>query len=431
MIPGLLRLEYVLVNRSRLVMAAFAIAAVVAFAGAGYAMANPPTEEITEEENQQTVTTDFYHKAVVTSNESLWENGTVLENRNFYPMGSADNLTLQIRTSASNALRLDATHRVALVYYSNVDGSRIWDREQPVTPVMTTTEDGSVVSTVTLDVPAILEQVESYNDKLVGVGSTKVDLVLQVNYSTGLYSGGYSSTAELKLSKSGFQVNGELGSDRSHSTTATRTVERPLDTTTVGGILLMAVLSTAVAGGTRHLAETRDAQAIRDEIDRKRCSEWISEGLIRQPIGGQDVMMRSLSDLVNVGIDSKERVIHDPDRDLYAIMDSGMLYYYDPMEELSEQAARSEEVVGGDLQDSDSPPQPESAEKQGPTETPDDPTAGEEQPAITIDEADSRAWNQLMAEDQLDPVEDSSTDSDSSTETVEDRAWEQLMEEES
>ena len=429
MIPGLLRLEYLLVNRSRVVMTTFAIVAVVAFAGAGYAMANPPTEEITEEEDRQTVTTDISHHAVVTTNESLWENGTVLENRDFYPMDSADNLTLQIRTSANNAVRLDATHRVSLVYYSNVDGNRIWERKRPVTPVNTTIVDGRVVSYATLDVPAILDQVEQFNDQLVGVGSTQVDLVLKVNYSTGLYSGGYTSAAELKLSTSGFQVNGELAGERSHSTTATRTVEHPLETTTIGGILLMALLSTALAGGTRHLAETRDPKAIKDEIDRKRCSEWISEGLIRQPIGGQDVMMQSLADLVNVGIDSKERVIHDPDRDLYAIMDGGMLYYYDPMEDLSDNATRSEEVVGGDASTRASPPHAEPVDGQDRSGTDSETAPADEELAITIDDAEARAWNQLMAEEDPDQSEDSQPGSGAASGTVENRAWEQLMEE--
>lgn len=203
--------------------------------------------------------------------------------------------------------------------------------------------------------------------------------------------------------------------------TVTKTEQTPPDQTTAIGVLAIVILSTLGAGGTRWLATNKDPEAIKVRIDRERCSEWISEGWIRQPIGGQDVMMMSLEDLVYVAIDSKERVIHDPDRELYAIMDEGMLYYYDPMEDPAEHGIGLDAVVGADAESG-------TGSTDAPTESPGDPPSTEGA-QISIEETDSRAWNQLLEEERSTQEDSFAEESSDGTddEEPESRAWDRLM----
>lgn len=202
--------------------------------------------------------------------------------------------------------------------------------------------------------------------------------------------------------------------------TVSKTEQTPPDRTTAIGVFAIVILSSLGAGGTRWLATNKDPEAIKVRIDRERCSEWISEGWIRQPIGGQDVMMMSLEDLVYVAIDSKERVIHDPDRELYAIMDDGMLYYYDPMEDPAEHGIGLDEVVGADAEPAGS--------SDTPTESPAEPSSTEGA-QISVEEADSHAWNQLLEEERSTHEHSLAGDSNDGTddEAPESRAWDRLM----
>lgn len=421
-LPGLLRLEYALVKHSRVIVATLAVVALLSLAGLTVATIAPPTHEVQEEVNPQTVTTTVNHQAVVTSNSSLWETGTVLEDRQFYPLGGASNLQLEIRTTTERAARLYGDHHLSIVYYSKVNGNRIWERTHHAEPMNTTYTDDAIVSRVTLPVSDIFDQMDDYNDKLTGVGTTDVELRLQVNYSTLVYSGGYSTGTSLQLSKSGYQIGGSLDGKETRSLTVTETEQTPPDRSTVVGVLAIVVLCAVGAGGTRWISANKDPATIKVQIDRQRCSEWISEGWIRQPIGGQDVMMMSLEDLVYVAIDSKERVIHDPDRELYAIMDDGMFYYYDPMEDPAEHGIGSEAVVGTDTDAATKTTDPSSDDSGG--------TPPSDAAQISIDEADTRAWNQLL-EEEGDSMKEHSFAEDSSEATddeePESRAWDQLM----
>lgn len=412
-LPGLLRLEYFLVTNARVVVALMVAISVLSLGAMTVGAIAPPNQEVQEQVNQQTVTTEVDHHAVVTSNNTLWESGTVLENRDFYPMGGTSDLTLTVRTSVDGADKLYGSQSLSIVYFSKVNGNRIWQRSTPVAPNETRYADDEIVSTYIISVSDIFDQVDRYNEQLTGVSTTSVELRLQVNYSTLSYSGGTTSTVGLKLSTSGYQLGGSFDTERSHSTTVTRTAESPPDHSTLLGLFAIALFSGVAAGGTRRLSQRKDPGPIRDEIHRQRCSEWISAGRIRQPIGGQDVMMRSLEDLVYVAIDSKERVIHDPDRDLYAIMDDGMLYYYDPLEDPSEDAMRSEEVAP------ESDTSVETADL-----LPDD-----EAVTITIEDDGNHAWGRLMAEEPS--GDDPGMTEDSTEEQADDgeetRAWNRLM----
>ena len=363
MIPGIVRLKLAIVRQARWLMIALALLSLVTIVGTGYTVANPPTKTVESQVHQQTVTTSVDTVAVVTEPGSLWTVGTRLENRPFYPLSGAPNATFRVTTAAPQADELRVHHRLTLVFFAERDGAEIWRTERPILDESTRIRGQPATSAVTLHIPALIEEMAGYNQKLKGVDTTDALLRLNSTYATDRYEGSFTSSSTFRIEQPGYWLESSLDSDRSHSTTVTNKVEDPPEDIWVGAGVVVGLLAGLGAAGVNRYRRQVNPVELKHHLDRQRFDEWISRGRIRQPIGGQDVAMISLHDLVDVGIDSKERVIYDPDRELYAIMNDGMMYYFDPRETEAD-LSEAEDITqlfttdGQPRLQSDSDPQP-------------------------------------------------------------------------
>lgn len=73
-----------------------------------------------------------------------------------------------------------------------------------------------------------------------------------------------------------------------------------------------------------------DPDAIEHEIEENRFKEWISMGTVQYDIGDKYIEVDTLSDLVDIAIDSNTRVIHDKRRNIYAVIDGDIVYSFTP-----------------------------------------------------------------------------------------------------
>jgi hypothetical protein len=71
-----------------------------------------------------------------------------------------------------------------------------------------------------------------------------------------------------------------------------------------------------------------DFETFREQYTETRYADWISQGKIPETGSYIRVPVEALVDVVDIAIDSQKRVIHDPTRDVYAVVDDDHLYEF-------------------------------------------------------------------------------------------------------
>lgn len=279
----------------------------------------------------------FHHGAVVQRDTNLYSAGTRLENRSAY----FTTLTPEFRgTYALRApeappasvettigLELSATHD---------DGTVLWNRTEPVATA-TGRLDGDLHRVgFAVNVSAVRQRVAAINDEL-GVSPPTTDVVLVAE--TRIEGEDWTATRsdELAIAVDGQVYTVDHRSDGSTTYRRTETVAvardpgplRAVGSPLLGlvGLLGLVALGVLWLRGTIPLDPDR-RRAIALARDRRRFDEWISEGVVPQ---SDDPVVRidSLSDLVDVAIDSDRRVIESEDR-FYVLLDEAR-YVFDPV----------------------------------------------------------------------------------------------------
>lgn len=328
MVSGLLRVKLALLEHGRRLAILSVLLGVVLAGWAGVAYSQPQTETVRDEVQVQAVATAVDSSAIVTGNSTLWETGQALENRPFYP-ASAPVLSLRVVTTAPADRTVELSHSVTVVYQAVRSDTVIWERREVVLDEGGAVSDGELASTSTLDTRQVRQAIERINDELTGVGSARVRLLVNTTYDTGRYQGTLTKTATLRVVESGYWIAGDLDAETTHSTTVTRQVTSPPERQSylVPGL---AGLGSFAAGSLVWFYRRRgpDPATLRDRLEQARYGEWISSGYLGGDLADRQVQIRTLADLIDIGIDSDKRTIHDPDRGLYGVIDGEVLYYY-------------------------------------------------------------------------------------------------------
>lgn len=330
---GLLRLKLLLAEYGRALMWGLLVAGLLAFGAAGWVYATPPSERVSDQVHRQTVSSVVNTSATVRGNSSLWPTGTELTDQPVYPM-AAPQLRFTVRTTVPANERVRVNQSLTLAYRASRDGTTFWQSTRELAATQTTTTDGRVIASATVDVPTIADRLDSYNAELTGLGRAEAIIVLDVTYVTQRYSGEFEKSTVLSIAKTGYWLDDRLAASTVHSEQVTRQVEGEPDRTLVGGVAGLGLLLVGSAGGVWYFRQRDiDRLALQERLDRTRFEEWISEGRLDRPAHARDVPVASLADLVDIAIDSNKRVIHDPARERYAVMDGQVIYRFDPFAE--------------------------------------------------------------------------------------------------
>lgn len=328
--PFLLRCKRFCAANGRVVVAILVVISLLSLTGSVWVYTHPQEVEVTERNVEQSVVTDVETRAVVTGDTELWDRGTLLENKPFYPIKAAPNLTVRARTSVPGDESVTVEHEFRLLYRAAKEGEEFWSDEAIVEQESVEFTDGAAVSSATIDIPAVRNRTSRISGELDGAGDVQVYLGLNVSYDTAAFVGGYDERVVLRATNRGYWLKGSLNGEATHSATITRTEKRK-DMKAALGLLIAGLFSGGgAAAAVWFYRYGPDAPTIARRLEEEQCREWISEGRIPQAIGGHDIEMESLQGLTDVAIDSGDRVIYDPDRDLYAVVDRDLLYYYDP-----------------------------------------------------------------------------------------------------
>lgn len=280
------------------------------------------------------VTTDVHTSAVVTENGTLWSEGERLEDSSVYVLNATPELTVRPETRLRNATggapieEGDVTHELRLRYQAARDGRPFWNETHLVLRESPSLENGVATSNATLDVESYRERQRQLEREIAGIGSVALTMELRVEYDTGRHQGTITKTTPVKITEEAYWLGNSLSGSatRSHRSGTKRTTESR-SPSLVGGLSVLGTLSLAGAVVVSRRSPT-DIEAARRAVHERRYAEWISRGSIPMWIGDYHVSLDTLEDVVDVAIDTNERVVHDEQRGLFAVVNDGVVYYY-------------------------------------------------------------------------------------------------------
>lgn len=126
-----------------------------------------------------------------------------------------------------------------------------------------------------------------------------------------------------------YRVGDGLAWEANHSRVTTRQVAEPHDSSYPVGLLLFGVVFGGAAVVISRLdPDEIDLDVAMDDLHRRQYSHWISPGTLPFDLDHEFVELESLENVVDVAIDTQERVVHDRRRDLFAVISENVVYYY-------------------------------------------------------------------------------------------------------
>lgn len=327
--PGIERAKLLIADHGRTLAVVLAVIGVVALASAGWIYATPPTTTVTDQTERQTIESTLHPSAVVTGESALYRPGERLTDQPVYLTNAAPTLTLDLRTTVPEGQSVAVNQRIELVTRATHEGEVFWQQSRLLDRRSVTTTNGTVQSSTSIDVPQVKSNLAPKRNELGSAGSLSVFVRVTTEYETNRYTGTLNRTTRLRLSEETYEID-PLTLQTTESTPVTREIVVPSRDATAyllpGAVGVIGLASAAVVGWLWRRREQWDG--LSDEIHRARYGEWISSGRLPPGIGTEYVQVSSLEDLVDVGIDMGKRVIHDPDRDRYAVIDGEVVYWY-------------------------------------------------------------------------------------------------------
>ncbi|RZV11707.1 hypothetical protein BDK88_0588 [Natrinema hispanicum] len=327
------RLELVLARSGREIAIVLAVVGVLSIAATGWAVANPVTTT-TPQFDEERVTTDVGTSAVVTQNTTLWTEGDRLTDSPVYMLNESPELTIHPETRIQNASGgtpiEDGTvrHELVLRFEAVRNDESFWNETRPVLRESPSIDNGVATSNATIDIEALRQRQRQLEREVTGVGSIRLTMEFHTEYDTGRHQGSMTTTTPVTITDEAYWLGGSLSESATHShqSGSTRTTESR-SPALIGGLSVLGTLALAGAVFVTRRSPA-DIDAARRAVHEQRYAEWISQGSIPMWIGDHHVALETLEDVVDVAIDTNERVVHDEQRDLFAVLSDGVIYYY-------------------------------------------------------------------------------------------------------
>lgn len=320
------RVRLALAERGRQIAVALAILGAVMFVLAIWTVATPATETNQERTDVETIETEVTHSAIVTSSRSPWEQGTVLADHPAYLLNASPVLDVGIETNAPSGATVFHDARLQLQVVR--DGEVVWERTESLAVEEVSATNGTATSTAEIDVEEIRAERQVLQSEFAGVGTVQTRIVVDAQYDTEQYEGSLSATGPLTVTSRAYWIDGTPSDSDTKSQTVTVEHTAPTDW---GTVLLLVLLGLTAVGGAAAAATYRveaDIDWLRQELHRQRYDDWISDGDLPMGVGTEYVSLDSLKDVVDVAIDTNQRVVYDDRRNVFAVISGEVVYYY-------------------------------------------------------------------------------------------------------
>lgn len=324
---GIRRLELLILRGGRWVLLLVALAGVLSMGMGAWTYQHPPTTTVTDHQNQQTVDSTLETSAVVTPNSSLFESGTVVSDPPVFLRETMPTVTLRRTTTVPAGHPVQVTQELTLVTRVTSEGETLWTNRTTLHHAETTTESGHMITQSRVDVNAVANRLADVRDEVGSAGSVHAAVRTNITYHTDSYEGQLTDTAALTIGDTWYQVESP-DSSRSHSTPVDRTVEVPFASPLpyAGPIGLGIVLLSFAGWGVYLHYRDISLSTLERRIHQERYDEWISNASIPWGAAENAIAVDTVEGLVDIGIDTGKRVVHDADRGLYLVIDDTARY---------------------------------------------------------------------------------------------------------
>ncbi|NUB89814.1 DUF5305 domain-containing protein [Haloterrigena sp. SYSU A121-1] len=365
------RLDLVLAKYGRSIVVVLVGIGILAFLASGWVVATPSTSTSHQYADER-VSSDVDTSAVVVRNGTLWNEGDRLENSGVYILNASPELTLRPETRLTNATAEapvdDGTvsHELTLRFEATREGTAFWNETRTLVDESPAVENGVARSETTIDVESVRDRQREIERELSGVGTVDVRLEFRAAYETGAGRGVQEASTTLEITDDAYWMADSLSaSDERRYRTGTTVTTESRNLGLIAGLSLLGTLSLAAAVSLARRSPVDEAAA-RRAVHERRYAEWISRGSIPMWIGDYHVSLDTLEDVVDVAIDTNERVVHDTQRGLFAVVNDGVVYYYSDRGLWEETAWPEMDLDDGSaVVDADAPLNPEELELEG------------------------------------------------------------------
>jgi hypothetical protein len=305
-------------------------------------------ETVTEEQTTGTWTvgSEFEHAATVQRETAVFPAGDRLENRSLYFTSVAPtlNATYILTQQSTGTEQANATIDVSLVISSveEVDGDPVthWQLREPLktVPATTVSSNRKVVTAVQVDIQSVGNQTEAIRSDLGSTpGETRVKIVAETTVTGSVDGQSFTDTRTDRIqitpgaSVYRASVDTQEPSTYEATTTVTQTVE-PSPLLVYGGPSVLTVgvvglLTFIVARFRGWLSISENERSYhRFTTTREDLDKWISTADIPSAGNREVARTATLEDLVDIAIDSGQRVLEDDNQ--YATIVEGVMYIY-------------------------------------------------------------------------------------------------------
>lgn len=312
------------------------------------------------------------HAAEVTEPNPLFQEGQTLSGRATY----FTRISPEVRGaytysySASDTGSLDVTVNATLRIQSVDDDATYWSVTEPLQG--TSVEDVSPGESVTLETTVNVTEVTAEINRIqqgVGssVGTSEVELLFDTQVTGSVNGENVASTDRraLVLNPGGqtYSVDSPEELDRTHESTEVVESERTYGPLRLYGPVALALLSVlgllgfAVASYQGRVRPSPTEQiTLEQSKERKQFDDWISTGTIPTwERTGTEIELESLEDLVDVAIDTNERVIEDTNSGDFYVPGADRYFLYSPdrVEELRSRDSDGDDITVPDPSETD------------------------------------------------------------------------------
>jgi len=319
------RLELLIAKHGRTIVIGLVAIGILSVLATGWVVANPATTTTTQEVGEERVETDLQTSAEVVE-DGLWDEGTILENNAAYVVDSTPELEVALVTTVPSD-DTHVEHRLALEYEATRGDEVFWSEEVVLANETATPSDEAAVTETTIDIREVIDEQAAVEDQLEGISDVSLTLAFETSYETDSHVGTLTGETPFVITGETYYLE-EHPSD-SDANQLTQTVEETESPSSalVGLLILLAGGAFAGASWVNGRSDIDVAQA-RQALHEQRYAEWISRGSLPMWIGDEHVGLDTLEDVVDVAIDTNERVIHDRNRGLFAVVNKSVVYYY-------------------------------------------------------------------------------------------------------
>ncbi len=320
------RLDLLVARHGTAVIVALALVGVLALAISGWAVATPHEETTTQEIDTETLETELGTSAVVES-DGLWDEGTELTNEPVYLRDATSTLTLAPRTTVPTS-DTAVVHDVTLRHEATRDGTVFWDRSEPLLRDQPAVDGDVAASAVEIDLEEIRAEQREVEDQVGDIANVRTVVALQTSYDTGTNADDLVLETELVVTERAAWLDDPTPSvTEPHRETQLVTNTESRSIAFVGFFALLGTVALAGAWVLRQRTPVDEAVAQR-AVHEHRYAEWISRGSLPMWVGDHHIALDTLEDVVDVAIDTSNRVVHDTDRGLFAAVTDDVVYYY-------------------------------------------------------------------------------------------------------